>query len=1170
MSDIFCGPYVLTRVLIRGDRTGSRPTLHEAHDGGQFLFARTWPRKGGLRDLTGFWNLEARTLLRLGGYPRADDYFVQLRDLGVTDDHYFVILDAGERFPISTLRADPQHAAAVRGLRLPAGRRFLWKGLRRLATALGVLHGEGTLHRALGSDSVFADVRGEGDFRLSGFEWSLRISGDFGTAGTTSGVNRLRALELDRAGGSFSFATDWFDLGVLAADLLGFEIPKRGKRGLDRLRLQISGSGQLVAAERAVLLGLLEAASEQRLGQTAAVLQALAEASTAVRNRAAVAGKPLVFGVSLGPTSAVSRTIAEITQGRENVKRDDINSQLAFIRRDLEHATGVLVRSGAELRYIVNGTRVQYSVQKWSRGGSTWQVGYCARTEIAIQEASDQLIPLEGRTIEVHPAPELFRNLKRVQMRCLAWDVALPPETRVEVLDAEQQRTLDFLTLTNQLDALLAAARIWPIRVVSARDAGGRRELTVTPAPEEPRDALALALNLTECAVQMRDTLFDDGPSQRTTPEPDFDIADEGLLARTAGRSRGRWRFDSAYDHPAGVRYVFHSDEAGAAAPAAGDKLYIMPRGLVGTLAQLKRRQRAIDNLRQHAGLLSAIADPDAARRDLSDEPPDSDLAKGLDSSKREAMRAMWGTQPLFTLQGPPGTGKTRLLTTCVLTLLEADESRQILVTAHSHEAINNVRRTLIKRIDEGLDFDPLVVRLDDEDDDQHVAKVTGGLRNALRDSQLAARLPAGLRRKVEEEADMEAGAPPLRSFELLVRDAANVVLATSNSGELARMLEDQRRFDWSIIEEAGKAHGFDLALALQSSPKVLLIGDQDQLPPFNFGALQALFLEPQRILEAVKLGARYAPSLVDRTFSRLTAEERTRFEENVPAWLEMVLFFSDLYRRCYASERSEVRLAARLTEQHRMHPVIAQMVSECFYDDELVTHAEAKTRFETRPSSSPVAIRPGSWLPDKPFVFIDIPWVQEEKEAQGEDGGPGKGPRYTNPVEAEAIVAALAELQPTAAPCEIQLLSPYRAQVNLIADMVGDAGVSGRLAGLNDLDPPLMGKALGATVDEFQGSEADAVLVSLVRNNDERRGRGLGFLADRRRFNVLLSRARHRLIVVGSWRFLETRIDCDHEPDDDAELAHIARFVRWMRAAEEAGDMARVSYSTLVAAASA
>jgi hypothetical protein len=33
------------------------------------------------------------------------------------------------------------------------------------------------------------------------------------------------------------------------------------------------------------------------------------------------------------------------------------------------------------------------------------------------------------------------------------------------------------------------------------------------------------------------------------------------------------------------------------------------------------------------------------------------------------------------------------------------------------------------------------------------------------------------------------------------------------------------RRFDWSVIEEAGKAHGFDMAAALRESHRLLLIG---------------------------------------------------------------------------------------------------------------------------------------------------------------------------------------------------------------------------------------------------------------------------------------------------------------------------------------------------------
>ena len=45
-------------------------------------------------------------------------------------------------------------------------------------------------------------------------------------------------------------------------------------------------------------------------------------------------------------------------------------------------------------------------------------------------------------------------------------------------------------------------------------------------------------------------------------------------------------------------------------------------------------------------------------------------------------------------------------------------------------------------------------------------------------------------------------------------------------------------------------------------------------------------------------------------------------------------------------------------------------------------------------------------------------------------------------------------------------------------------------------------------TVDSFQGQERDVVLVSLARSH------GVGFLTDAGRMNVMLTRARHSLLV--------------------------------------------------------
>ena len=52
------------------------------------------------------------------------------------------------------------------------------------------------------------------------------------------------------------------------------------------------------------------------------------------------------------------------------------------------------------------------------------------------------------------------------------------------------------------------------------------------------------------------------------------------------------------------------------------------------------------------------------------------------------------------------------------------------------------------------------------------------------------------------------------------------------------------------------------------------------------------------------------------------------------------------------------------------------------------------------------------------------------------------------------------------------------------------------------------------ATVDNFQGEESDIVLISLVRSNSDG---DVGFLKEPERVNVLLSRAKHGMIIIGN-----------------------------------------------------
>ena len=70
-------------------------------------------------------------------------------------------------------------------------------------------------------------------------------------------------------------------------------------------------------------------------------------------------------------------------------------------------------------------------------------------------------------------------------------------------------------------------------------------------------------------------------------------------------------------------------------------------------------------------------------------------------------------------------------------------------------------------------------------------------------------------------------------------------------------------------------------------------------------------------------------------------------------------------------------------------------------------------------------------------------------------------------------------------------MIAPYAAQVRLLRELLAVPGL--------EID----------SVDGFQGREKEAVVISLVRSNPKGE---IGFLADVRRMNVAMTRARRKL----------------------------------------------------------
>ncbi|CAM9822702.1 unnamed protein product, partial [Sphacelaria rigidula] len=94
-----------------------------------------------------------------------------------------------------------------------------------------------------------------------------------------------------------------------------------------------------------------------------------------------------------------------------------------------------------------------------------------------------------------------------------------------------------------------------------------------------------------------------------------------------------------------------------------------------------------------------------------------------------------------------------------------------------------------------------------------------------------------------------------------------------------------------------------------------------------------------------------------------------------------------------------------------------------------------------------------------------------------------------------------------------VGVISPYKAQVDRIKQDLS------RRRLFNE-DGSAIGNVHVCTVDGFQGREVDVVLFSCVRATPAGGGGGrgtIGFLSDRRRMNVAITRAKRSLVILGN-----------------------------------------------------
>jgi superfamily I DNA and/or RNA helicase len=205
-----------------------------------------------------------------------------------------------------------------------------------------------------------------------------------------------------------------------------------------------------------------------------------------------------------------------------------------------------------------------------------------------------------------------------------------------------------------------------------------------------------------------------------------------------------------------------------------------------------------------------------------------------------------------------------------------------------------------------------------------------------------------------------------------------------------------------------------------------------------------------------------------------------------------------------YLMDTYDTKVSVQLNRQYRMNDEIAKFPNEEFYEGSLTTDDSSED----------------SCVGDlSPMVAFHI-----EGNEKIDDTTKSK----YNEEEADVVANQVARIQQEGLePEEIGVITPYTAQIGIVSEALRENSRVKTPTGIK-ID----------TVDSFQGSEKEAVVVSFVRSND---GGHSGFLTfpdeGKRRLNVALTRAKSRCVLIGNW---ETLSDVSETKNPDNSCADV------------------------------
>ncbi|KAL8990249.1 MAG: hypothetical protein Q9177_001057 [Variospora cf. flavescens] len=449
-----------------------------------------------------------------------------------------------------------------------------------------------------------------------------------------------------------------------------------------------------------------------------------------------------------------------------------------------------------------------------------------------------------------------------------------------------------------------------------------------------------------------------------------------------------------------------------------------------------------------------------------------------LNESQRDAVKFALASREIALIHGPPGTGKTYTLIELILQLVK--RSKRVLVCGPSNISVDTIVERLaphkipIVRLGHPARLLPSVLdhSLDVLTQTSEAAAIVKDVRKEMDDKQVSIKKTRNGRERRAIYGDIKELRKEYREREkqcvTTLVQGSKVVLATLHGAGGFQLRHEH--FDVVIIDEGSQALEAQCWIPLLFAKKLVLAGDHLQLPP----------------------------TIKSSNSSHRPSTPKNKNPDSGPSGsLEVTLFDRLLHLHGPSIKRM-------LTTQYRMHASVMSFPSAAMYDSQLLAAESVASRLlqdlpypveDTDDTREPLIFydTQGGDFPELDITHNDE--APKSKSALLQDST-----SKSNPSEVLVVTKHVTALLHAGVKGEdIAVITPYNAQVSLLRAALKEK------EGCEEIEV--------GSVDGFQGREKGAVVVSLVRSNGEGE---VGFLGEKRRLNVAMTRPKRQLCVVG------------------------------------------------------